>query len=268
MSLLLKWKLNSSNPDKRIAAVNELASSGDPEAATLIAEALIRAIDLAKAASKRPANSKRDSVKDIVDNANVQRAAAAALGGLRDPSAVETLLRALNEGSEAYVRFEVTKALGRIKDKRAVAPLLTMLAQRQYSWGLLAGAAAALGELGDAAAVGPLQSLLSRAQARYKDLREREQDASYSPASRQMWQQDLADVSATLKEIPQALQKLAKTSPPQSVPRNAGMASARSAPSESPTATPAGAGMRCARIRGLFRRCPGRHFNVAMRPVA
>jgi len=236
MLLFLKWQLNSSNPEKRIAAIKELASSGDPHAATIIAQTLVRAIDLANAASKRPSGSKQDSVKDIIDHANVQRAAAVALGELRDPCAVDNLLRALNEGSEAYVRFEVANALGRIKDKRAVVPLLTMLSQGQYNWRLLAGAAAALGEIGDASAVGPLQSSLRRAQERRNDLLLRERDASWSPAARQTWELDLAEVSAALKEIPQALQKLLKASPQQSARGNTGFSAVKS--TESRTATP------------------------------
>jgi HEAT repeat protein len=210
---LLKWKLKASDPAKRLAAINEVLISRDPRATALVAEALIRSIDLAKAAHNRPSGSKGDSVKDIIDNANVQRAAAEALGELRDHSAVDALLRALDDGSEAYVRIAAAAALGRIKDRRAVAPLLAVLSKSKYGWGLLAGAAAALGEIGDASAVGPLQSLLSRAQERYNDLSPRV-DPAYNPnpAARQLVQQDLAEVSAALKEIPEALRKLGKTS--------------------------------------------------------
>jgi HEAT repeat protein len=210
MSLLLKWKLNSSNPDKRIAAIRELASSPDPQAATLIAQTLVRAIDLAKAVSKRPPSKKGNS---LMDNVNVQHAAALALGELRDPCAVDALLRTLNDGSEQHVKYEAATALGRIKDKRAVVPLLEAISTRwKYSWGLLTGATAALGEIGDPAAVGPLQSLLKRAQEHYNDLRTR-LDPAYNPnpTSRQLVERDLQEVSAALKVIPLVLQKLVKT---------------------------------------------------------
>ena len=228
MFLFLKWKLNSSNPDRRIAAINELANSGDPHAATLIAQTLVRAIDLAKAVSNRPPGSKGNSVQEIIDHANVQRAAAAALGELRDPCAIDTLLRSLNEGTEAYVRIEAANALGRIKDKRAIAPLLAMLSQWKYSWNLLGGAAAALGEIGDPAAVDPLRSLLSSATERYNDLRPRV-DTAYNPnpASRQLVKLDLAEVSAALKEINLALQKLPKAPPRLSVRESAGVSAAK-----------------------------------------
>ncbi len=83
----------------------------------------------------------------------VRRAAAEALGALRDERAVEPLLRALEDRRPA-VRRAVARALGQLGDARAVGPLLRAL--EDEDWTVRRATAEALGELGDARAVGPL----------------------------------------------------------------------------------------------------------------
>jgi len=66
--------------------------------------------------------SERVRVTDMVDDA---RAAAKALGELRDKRAVEVLMKALHQPLEVSIAAVV--ALGKIKDERAVEPLTSVL---------------------------------------------------------------------------------------------------------------------------------------------
>ena len=60
--------------------------------------------------------------KDI----NLRKAAAKALGEIKDPRAVEFLISALKD-KESYVRYAAAKVLGEIEDPRAIAPLISAL---------------------------------------------------------------------------------------------------------------------------------------------
>ncbi len=78
----------------------------------------------------------------------IRRAAAAALGRLDDPRAVEPLATALLTDDAAEVRQESAKALRRLRDSEAVSPLIQSLLQDEDS-SVRAEAAAALGALED-----------------------------------------------------------------------------------------------------------------------
>jgi HEAT repeat protein len=83
--------------------------------------------------------------------------AAHALGGSKDPRAVEALIAALEE-PDAEVRAAAAESLGALKDARAVEPLIGALQDEDAS--TRANAAWALGQLRDARAVQPLIALL------------------------------------------------------------------------------------------------------------
>ncbi|OGV41042.1 MAG: hypothetical protein A2X48_11780 [Lentisphaerae bacterium GWF2_49_21] len=87
--------------------------------------------------------------------------AADALGTLKLKSTVEPLIAAL-DSNEPAVAGSAAKALGKIGDKRAVAPILKTLKYKKgdYPESARSGAAQALGELGDKSAVGPLVEAL------------------------------------------------------------------------------------------------------------
>ncbi len=89
----------------------------------------------------------------------VRRAAAAALGRLNDPRAVEPLATALLTDMAAEVRQESAKALRRLRDVEAVSPLIQALLQDEEP-SVRAEAATALGALGDDRAVQALLGTL------------------------------------------------------------------------------------------------------------
>ncbi|MGB9979800.1 HEAT repeat domain-containing protein [Methanobacterium sp.] len=89
---------------------------------------------------------------------SVRETAAEALGVLRDRRAVEPLIKALNDKDEE-VRWKAAWALGNIRDRRAVEPLIYLLHDK--SWAVRRFAASALGKIGDERAVESLMKALS-----------------------------------------------------------------------------------------------------------
>ena len=82
--------------------------------------------------------------------------AAAALGDIGDPRAVEPLIVALgNPGNHASARSAAAEALGKLRDERAVQPLITALRGTRPPR-VRSAAAKALGKIGDPRAVEPL----------------------------------------------------------------------------------------------------------------
>ncbi len=79
-------------------------------------------------------------------NAAARRAAAEELGKMRDPRAVEPLITTLNDPDES-VGNAAAVALGQSRDRRAIRPLAAALKQASLRW----SAARALVELGDPA---------------------------------------------------------------------------------------------------------------------
>ena len=90
-------------------------------------------------------------------NSDVREAAAYALGKIKDPRAVEPLIAALKD-EDSDVRKAAAEALGEIKDPRAVEPLIAALKDESSS--VRRAAAEALGKIGDPRAVEPLIAAL------------------------------------------------------------------------------------------------------------
>jgi len=87
----------------------------------------------------------------------VRNGAARALGDLKDSRAVEPLIAALLDPSRQIV-LDAARSLGKIKDARAIDPLISVLKDKDE--GHRSFAAEALGEIGNARAVLPLLPLL------------------------------------------------------------------------------------------------------------
>ncbi len=89
---------------------------------------------------------------------SVRENAAEALGLLRDRRAVEPLINALNDSDEE-VRWKAAWALGNIGDKKAIKPLIYAL--NDDRWSVRRFAVTALGKIGDKSAVGSLINALN-----------------------------------------------------------------------------------------------------------
>jgi len=98
---------------------------------------------------------------NLLENGSID--ALKALGMLRDPRAIDPLIEALRDESP-LVRSAAAEELGKFKDKRAVNPLIELLRNEYYNASsqpyVKSEAAKALGELKDSRAVGPLISAL------------------------------------------------------------------------------------------------------------
>jgi len=94
-----------------------------------------------------------------VDRAEDRARAAATLGNLGDPRAVEPLIAALSDRNWR-VRCAAAEALGKLGDERAVEPLIAALHHADTN--TQTAAAEALGKLGDARSIEPLVSLSHR----------------------------------------------------------------------------------------------------------
>ena len=81
-----------------------------------------------------------------------------ALQKIRDPRAVEPLIAVLKD-EDSYVRRSVASALGHFGDERAVLPLIDALQEKHT--GIRRSAVSSLGDLGDERAVAPLVSMLT-----------------------------------------------------------------------------------------------------------
>ncbi len=95
--------------------------------------------------------------------------ATSALGAIKDKRAVEPLIKHLREDPESHMRWMAARTLGEIKDERAVEPLIRALDDRPEEWGAGLIAPSVLEEMGDKRAVEPLQRLLE--QEKDKDMR-------------------------------------------------------------------------------------------------
>ena len=91
---------------------------------------------------------------------------ARALGEIKDPRAVEPLIAALGD-ERSDVRQAAAEALGKIKDPRAVEPLIAALGDERSD--MRQAAAKALGAIGDARAMEPLIAALKDAEWRVRE---------------------------------------------------------------------------------------------------
>jgi HEAT repeat protein len=90
---------------------------------------------------------------------NVREKAVRALGQIRDPRAVDPLIATL-KNDRHFVRRSAASALGEIKDSRAVEPLIAALQIDDQGMGVRSSAAWALGKIKDLRAIEPLIALL------------------------------------------------------------------------------------------------------------
>lgn len=130
-------------------------------ARTKAEEAVMPLVDLLL--GNREIEGKDDPLKTEKESyLRVRCAAVKALGILRDERAVIPMMYVLNDKEENYrVRLNVAEALGRIGDSYALNPLINLVADDQESSVYLKESAAkALGMLGDVRAVKPLVSIL------------------------------------------------------------------------------------------------------------
>lgn len=149
--------------DVRIAVATALGESGDSRAVDRLIEKLksdpeprVR-VACAEAFQKWPSpkalNQLLDSLSD--ENIKVSAASASALGELGDAGAVDRLVAVMVDTKRpAETREAAAGALGKLRDRKAVAPLIEMLRDRDDLLRWLA--TEALGKLGDAEAVSPL----------------------------------------------------------------------------------------------------------------
>ncbi|MDD5468502.1 MAG: HEAT repeat domain-containing protein [Anaerolineales bacterium] len=130
----LQTLLRDANPDRRWWGVRLLAESADPQAVSLLAEALADPDPTvgqcaALALRQRPAEAAIPSLIAALASANplLARLAADALAAIGQP-AVPSLLAVL-EGSAPVARLEATRALALIADPKAIPALYRLLGE-------------------------------------------------------------------------------------------------------------------------------------------
>jgi len=132
------------------------------------------AIAICHIAQKGPFISIEEVVEPLIEaledkDEYTRSSATAALGAIKDKRAVGPLIKHLREDPESHMRWVAAQTLGEIKDERAVEPLIDALDDRPEEWGVGLIAPSILGEMGDKRAVEPLQKLLK--QEKDKDMR-------------------------------------------------------------------------------------------------
>ncbi|HYV32801.1 MAG TPA: HEAT repeat domain-containing protein, partial [Candidatus Binatia bacterium] len=136
------------NSQEAYSAVLELGRLGDVKAVDLLIESLAREDGVARSAARELGKLRNDhAIQPLVallGNPTVSQAATEALLGFGS-NAVGPLLEVLKTGA-AQARQAVALALGEIRDKRAVDPLVLVM-QTDDSYAVRAAAATALGQL-------------------------------------------------------------------------------------------------------------------------
>jgi HEAT repeat protein len=101
----------------------------------------------------------REALRRLVsaEDPDIRARAAVSLGRLRDPLAVPALSEALWIAQSDYEREEAVRWLGRIRDRRALAPLIQLLSQQRLRYLVVV----ALGMLDDERAYEPLADVLT-----------------------------------------------------------------------------------------------------------
>jgi hypothetical protein len=159
----LERLLTSRSKAERAVAVRALGHLGDPAAAPALLEvARARSVPaplICQAVVRLGPEAQGDLITHLRSRSiDVQRVTVDALGLLQSVDAVERLITLLPDRDlELVVR--TARALGRIGDPRAVAPLLELL-DRSPEWPVVAVVARALGELGSPSAAPILIELL------------------------------------------------------------------------------------------------------------
>lgn len=152
--ILLELIKTECNADVLVYIANALARVGDEEAVMPLVDIVL---------GNREVDGKDDPVKEDKDAfLKLRCAVIKALGRLKDEKAVIPLMYMLNDKNEDYkVRLNAAEALGRIGDTYALNPLINLVAdEKESSIYVRESAARALGMLGDVRAVKPLVKIL------------------------------------------------------------------------------------------------------------
>lgn len=153
------WQLSSAlkskgNSPEAYSAVLELGRVGDDKAVEMLVETLARKDGVARSAARELGKLRNGKAIPALiaslESSEVNQAAAEALLGF-GATAVGPLLDALKSGSGA-ARQLVASALGELRDKRAVEPLIQIM-QTDDVYAVRTAAATALGQLKDSRAV-------------------------------------------------------------------------------------------------------------------
>ncbi len=143
--------------DQREAVVNVLSKIGKPAVEPLIAALNHQNQRIQKYTYWIYTSDEQLALN--LKNKRIQEAAAKALGRIRDNRAVDPLIAALDH-KDQDVQMAAAEALGLIGDLRAVAPLIRALNGKSYPLSVVSTAARALGFLKAPEAVDPLIVLL------------------------------------------------------------------------------------------------------------
>ena len=142
------------DPDVLINIANSLVKHGNEECVMPLVDIVL---------GNREVEGKDDPIKEDPDKfLKVRCALIKVLGRLKDEKAVIPLMYMLNDRNENYkIRLNAAEALGRIGDTYAVNPLINLVADDQESSVYVKESAAkALGMLGDVRAIKPLVEVL------------------------------------------------------------------------------------------------------------
>lgn len=155
-SLLILIELLKSECDINVLIyiANTLAKMGDDSAVMPLVDLLL---------GNREIDGKEDPIKTQKEEyLKVRCAAIKALGKLKNEKAVIPLMYSLNDKSENYrIRLDAAEALGRIGDTYALNPLINLATdEKESSVYVRESAARALGMLGDVRAIKPLINIL------------------------------------------------------------------------------------------------------------
>lgn len=154
--ILIALMQSECNNDVLVYICNSLAKLGNDEA-------VMPLVDLLLANREIEESNSSDPIKDNKEAYLTSRCAAVkALGRLRNQKAVMPLMYVLNDRAENYkLRLNIAEALGRIGDGYAVNPLISLVAdEKEKSIYVRESAAKALGMLGDVRAIKPLVEVL------------------------------------------------------------------------------------------------------------
>lgn len=160
------WQMGSAlkakgNAQEAYSAVLELGRAGDNKAVALLVETLARKDGVARSAARELGKLRRPAtiapLIAMLDCAEVNQAAAEALLGF-GAEAVGPLIAVLTGGS-GTARQLAASALGELRDKRAVEPLVRIM-ETDEVYAVRTAAATALGNLKDARAIWVLVATL------------------------------------------------------------------------------------------------------------
>ena len=154
----------------RIRAAWNLGDANDPRAVELLVAALrdkeprvreTAAIQLGRQKDTRAVSPLLNVLADKLKDKGIRTEAARALGEIGDPRASKALLDALEDTEPDSPRHIAALALGHLRDRGAVAPLLKVLTDKLEDECLRINAVIALGEIGDPRASKALLEVLN-----------------------------------------------------------------------------------------------------------